>query len=134
MKIGEYVRTEYGISKIIGIYPEKTMIFIETDNGLGNCSSTQNGELRKGIVVLEEDYRNFIDNNVKEKLIDLIQVGDYVNGMEVIDITPYYGLVLNEIDYNVKNGLRNYHINNEQDIKSIVTKEQFESMEYKLGE
>ena len=132
MKIGDYVRTEYGISKIIGIFPERTMIFIETDNGLGNCNSSQNGKLRKGIVVLEEDYRKFIDNNVKQEPIDLIEVGDYVNGTPInekyINVNGNV-IVKNECDDDY------YSIAFEnKDIKSIVTKEQFESMEYKVVE
>lgn len=125
MKIGDYVRTEYGISKIIGIFPERTMVFIETDNGLGNCNSIQNGKLRKGILILEEDYRNFIDNNVKEKPIDLIEVGDYVNGIKVND-KGQSTLIFYDSD-------GDYYLDNEN-IETIVTKEQFENIKYRIGE
>ena len=125
MKVGNYVRTEYGISKIIGIYPQKTLVFIETDNGLGNCNCIEKGKLRKGIAVLEEDYRNFIDNNVKEKPIDLIEAGDYINGNKVDAVGKRY-----LIFYDGDGDIELY----DNDIKSIVTKEQFENMEYRIGE
>ncbi len=61
-------------------------------------------------------------------IIDLIEVGDYVNGMQVSRICfdedgerilNFYGSILELIN---------------EDIKSIVTKEQFSQMEYKVGE
>ena len=64
-------------------------------------------------------------------LIDILQVGDYVNGLPVMKIE------INE------DGERNIYVGEENttfgwlvyyDIKSIVTKEQFESMEYRTGD
>ena len=56
-------------------------------------------------------------------IIDLVQVGDYVNGEKVLSIDT--------------DDCKDYNINNKGwncfEIKSIVTKEQFESMEYKIG-
>lgn len=127
MKIGDYVRTEYGISKITGIYPNGTMIFIETDNGLGDYTSIENGKIRKGILILEEDYINFIDNHIKEKPIDLIEVGDYVNKKEITNLSKSIGggtIALNTPDSDIDIF--------EKDIKTIVTKEQFENVEYIL--
>lgn len=62
-------------------------------------------------------------------IIGLIEVGDYVNGH----------LVLNVLDFNDNTrilSLEKIYDSNivEEDIKSIVTKEQFESMKYKVGE
>lgn len=59
---------------------------------------------------------------------DLIEVGDYVNGLKVIDI------VENDIyisDYYAESYIGVVKV---KDIKSIVTKENFSSMEYKVGE
>ena len=64
--------------------------------------------------------------------IDLIEVGDYVNGHRVLEIFKdriKFGedsLVLAR-----KSNYDNYYLYIEE-IKSIVTKEQFESMSYKL--
>lgn len=126
MKVGDYVRTPYGIVKIKNIFCETGYVFIETDNEIGDCSMVNKGVLRKGIIVMENDYANFRENNVKEKPIDLIEVGDYVNGECVSCITPN-----NYIETGYGEELEGLH---NDDIKSIVTKEQFESIEYKVVE
>ena len=61
--------------------------------------------------------------NASYNIIDLIEVGDYVNGERVINIIKKHKY-LEVSDEEV--------IIDEKDIKSIVTKEQFESMEYKI--
>lgn len=55
-----------------------------------------------------------------------INVGDYVNGLKVIDIV--------ENDIYISNYYAESYIGvvKVKDIKSILTKEQFESMEYKI--
>lgn len=59
-------------------------------------------------------------------IIDILEVGDYVNGNEIYRINwDSLGLILETTNYSK---LR------EKDIKSIVTKEQFEQMAYKVGE
>ena len=66
-------------------------------------------------------------------IIDLLLVGDYVNGHKVskVVITPLLReLELEEVGYYVDSPEEI----TEEDIKSIVTKEQFSSMEYRLGE
>lgn len=59
-------------------------------------------------------------------IMDLIEVGDYVNGEKVLLKNEGYIKVGTGRDYIV--------VNNEKFIKSIVTKEQFEQMAYKVGE
>ena len=69
-------------------------------------------------------------------IIDLIEVGDYVNGYKVL----FAGATTwdndgNVIDKRVKINYDGYDRWLSEDfIKSIVTKECFESMEYKVGE
>lgn len=65
-----------------------------------------------------------------DNLIDILQVGDYVNGYKVdgLDLgTTGEKIRLHTDSYD------NLDFNNNE-IKLIVTKEQFESMEYKIGE
>jgi hypothetical protein len=69
-------------------------------------------------------------------IIDLIEVGDYVNGekvWEVIRKDMYHfgnGIILkDEKDQDIYS---NFRYSKFEDIKSIVTKEQFESMQYKV--
>ena len=73
------------------------------------------------------------DNLVKEpsnNIIDLIEVGDYVNGCYVDEIIS---------DNDSWDDRKHFHLLkfisyfSEEDIKSIVTKEQFESMSYEVG-
>lgn len=75
------------------------------------------------------NYDRFI-NDYKPKasynIIDLIEVGDYVNGYKVDFVQD---------GYVVFNHNHPYQLNiYPKDIKSIITKEQFESMSYKVGE
>ena len=72
-------------------------------------------------------------------IIDLIEVGDYVNGEKVIriDKDPFIkgqiNLWTNTITSNYWGDISLSPII-EKDIKSIVTKEMFSSMEYRLGD
>ena len=61
-----------------------------------------------------------------ENLIDLIEEGDYVDKLRVVDKNEDY-IVLETFDERI-------WVHKDEPIKSIVTKEQFESMEYKVKE
>lgn len=110
MKIGVYVRTKKG--EIFDCYESEQMhkpIYYPK-------KSKTNGFIDYGDVYKKSD-----------NLIDILQVGDYVNGSYVegfIEKNKFQNkLIITEagmIDNN--------------DIKSIVTKEQFSYMEYKIGE
>lgn len=57
-------------------------------------------------------------------IIYILEIGDYVNGERVVYINHKYEyLEVSDEEYIIK----------KEDIKSIVTKEQFEQMEYRLG-
>jgi hypothetical protein len=132
MNIGDYIRTPFGITKCIN----KQQIIIE-DNLF--C------ETKYGYLYYLEDYDdemcNITDSNLdeykhSENIIDLIEVGDYVNGYKITDYTEidkYNDEKILYADLNVNSSSEYIAIHNE-DIKSIVTKEQFESMEYKVVE
>lgn len=91
----------------------------------------------------EANYTNNLSfKNVlkaSHNIIDLIEVGDYVNGSKVVDISiigkdkEKWVWVEQMEDTDNKYGDDYVGYNNEQ-IKSIVTKEQFESMSYRIGE
>lgn len=70
--------------------------------------------------------------NFSPNIIDLIEVGDYVNGHLVVEISENIQikpLVVTEVDG--KDGaVRHFYA--EKSIKSIVTHEQFASMQYRL--
>ena len=68
--------------------------------------------------------------NASHNIIDLIEVGDYVNGYPIYEILEYKdntrAIVIADDNKSI------IWQESSQDIKSIVTKEQFESMSYKL--
>lgn len=71
-------------------------------------------------------------------IIDILEKGDYVNGSKILGFENEY---IKEDDKYVPFGIitENCYLDNnswltEKDIKSIVTKEQFESMKYEVGE
>jgi len=108
IEIGEYVRTKNGYILKNTIKEHKHII--------------------DGIINQNEKYKYEFDNIEKhsKNIINLIEVGDYVNGYKVEFIQN------NEIIYNRNHP---YKINLlAKDIKSIVTHERFEQMEYKLEE
>ena len=119
MKIGDYVRTNKGIAKIIGKnddvryhYPNAW----ETDTYLE----------------INDDTEYVYDENIiksSSNIIDLIEEGDFVNGSKVIDIAqaPKRAIYIEDIQQH----LALIPITN---INRVVTKEHFESMEYKVGE
>ena len=76
---------------------------------------------------LFDDYYYFEPEQIyksSNNIIDLIEEGDYVNGTIVTTKTPNKYIEL-DYSYNRKGCY-------EEDIKTVVTKEQFESMQYKI--
>ena len=80
---------------------------------------------------IDSDYIELHKSKYSHNIIDLIEEGDYVNGYKVSfkgdDYQPFV-----QCDYPVEEGSTNHYRFYEKDIKSIVTKEQFESMSYKV--
>jgi len=108
LEVGMYVRTHKGICKIEGFASTLTDDYIENEKG----SMIPKNEIKK----------------VNHNIIDLIEAGDYVNGLKVIDIV--------EKDIYASNFYADQYIEliKIKDIKSIVTKEMFENMSYKIGD
>ena len=104
-----YVRTKWGyICKIININD-----FREPSMKYGVEAS-----YLKDIMFIGDDDILKTSHNI----IDIVQVGDYVNGYEVTSKDQFLGF--GNHDW--------YMLDNE--IKSIVTKEQMEQMAYKVGD
>ena len=93
------------------------------------------------ITLDSERYNRTTRNVIKasNNIIDLIEVGDYVNGSEVLDFENKY---VKENDEFVRFGVitENCYLENtdswiiEKDIKSIVTKEHFKTFSYRVEE
>lgn len=91
-----------------------------------------------------EEFITFIDlNNEKDinkitkvsyNIIDVLEVGDYVNGNKVIEIEKNYKFIDGTIRDILWTDTKMQKAIWYETIKSIVTHEQFEQMAYKAGE
>ena len=120
MKVGDYVRTDDGcICKVL----KYTNI---SDNDFYVNTDSKYDVIYKSWIVKSSP-----------NIIDLIEVGDYVNGYEIIDII-YEKDNIKYLETEITKFDNVYPIGNvdiyKNDIKSILTKEQFKSMEYRIGE
>lgn len=122
LEVGMYVRLVNDVEDIVVI--NKIANVFETTILTENDGSIYQGEYTKENVV-----------KASYNIIDLIEVGDYVNGKKIVDVGcltngPREGTKV--IDYYITPSAVSYLKN--EDIKSVVTKEQFEYMEYRIGE
>jgi hypothetical protein len=129
LEVGMYIRTPNGIDKI-------TSFIKECVTGYG--FSTQAGchlFWHKELDYFSIDGECFDKEEIEasHNIIDLIEVGDYVNGAKVNFVYRPGGKQVFRIELDVV-GLKGHMICENKDIKSIVTKEQFESMSYKVDE
>ena len=117
LEVGMYVRTNDGYIFKLGYYDKKE---------------------KRWMYFVEEDWYPVYESEselakASHNIIDLIEVGDYVNGYKVSfkdnDYKPFV-----QCDYPVQEGTTNHYRFYEEAIYSIVTKEQFSQMEYKVGE
>ena len=117
MKVGDYVRTKDGcVGKIIDINLGDFQTRYELDNS----------------DEFHYEYKNDIIKS-SPNIIDLIEVGDYVNGKKVTKTN-----LDRSIDKRARILCEDPHFDcldemyANEDIKSIVTKEQFESAKYEV--
>lgn len=113
LKFNEYCRTKLGeIFRVVGI-----------------------NEFDRNIFYDKHGARYYRDEIIKhsENIIDLIEVGDYVNGIKVLATTRFNE---DEIGICVYKDNEDMHctILKKENIKSIVTKEKFEQVEYRIEE
>ena len=122
MKVGDYIRDKRGmIAKIKKFWIYHNVTFIITDKDT----------ISESIVVKSSP-----------NIIDLIEIGDYVNGCLIVEISkdPFIkgqiNLWTNMIISEGEPFPNEYYKAKilEKDIKSILTKEQFENCMYKIGE
>lgn len=125
LEVGMYVRTKkYGIAKIIGGISDKFNIDVFKKDGYTlRCQKERD--------ILKASFN----------IIDLIEEGDYVNGEKVIALKK--DISERNIHFNSKkcNIFTDYSLAEnwyfgieDKDIKSIVTKEQYKNIEYRIGE
>ena len=116
IKVGEYVRTKYGIiTKLKEIdarfyWFDKVIYYDDID------------------FLAEDELKKYILNH-NPNIIDLIQKGDYVNEKKISNVDKFDNT--NVIEWE-DGDIYKTTIQNDNFIKSIVTKEQFESIKYEV--
>ena len=124
LEVGMYVRTDLGnIGKILEeythqnykvSYPEPQEWVLDTGYILNEAMMYQNEEIIK----------------TSHNIIDLLEVGDYVNGEKITRVIPQDICGDEVLDY------QHIFVNDKEifkhEINSIVTKEQFESIKYEV--
>ncbi len=120
IQIGEYVRINkdrryIGIGKLVRISSADKTIYVEMS-----------------VNSLPISYDKEQITKHSKNIIDLIEVGDYVNGEKVLCFKN------ENCDYDIgteySDDFGEYYGYNEEEIKTIVTKEQFNAIEYKVEE
>lgn len=116
LEVGHFIRTIKGIGRIEEITEDKTEIYFNCDTGLTISF------IKKDFT--QEEMAQYYKHS--DNIIDLIEVGDYVNGLPVVHNAKNNGgnivIVVNGDAYN------------EEEIKSILTKEQYENNCYKVDD
>ena len=127
IEVGEYVRTEEGYIGILIEYIPNALNYLKID--VGKEIRRDNG--------MSDNYiytRYGFQLKHSKHLIDLIEVGDYVNGREVKHIAMFEGFP----DYPKLIFVDETHLIPDDtcendEIQTILTKEQFEANCYKVG-
>ena len=129
MKVGDYIRTNDGyIAKYLGCKTNSAnQLFHYFDGTIRNIASYVYEEDK---FLWDDELKNIIKTS--PNIIDLIEVGDYVNGERVFGFGKF------EYDDGTEE-ITSLTLDKTisclpKDIKSMLTKEQFESMEYKVKE
>lgn len=122
LKENMYVRNCYGrIAKIEDI-----------EDNIAHCDNWLYQRYEEFITFIELNNEKDINKITKVSfdIIDILEVGDYVNGYPIYEIVEYEDDTRAIVIANDNKSI----IWEKQDIKSVVTKQQFENMEYRIGE
>lgn len=114
LEVGMFVKYKRGA--INGYVPPRIARIVD-------CSDDLLIKIDNGQCILRDDVIK-----ASHSLIDLIEVGDYVNGKRVYNISIVDGLKY--LDVEVEDYLSDMPFINADQITSVVTKEQFESVKY----
>ena len=101
--------------------------YVRTDNG----EIHKVIDIEKGSIKIKSQYKEWIGLccivKHSKQLVDLIDVGDFVNGFPILE-PIYNGNTMYGIDEGYENFKKSFG-----EIKTILTKEQFEANCYKVG-
>lgn len=135
LKVGMYVRNENGISKYLGL--GKDVLTNDESNQFKHYANQHLFDRNIfdvghdwGNTLSDEEFKNidkYIEKEPSYNPIDLIEIGDYVNGLVVTRICV--DEETNKKYLNLYGSISEWE---NEDIKSIVTKEQFNSVKYEV--
>lgn len=117
IRVGEYIRTKYGIAKVIRDNKDEKAYFdnYDIDKELDGCNFINDFEILKH----------------SSDILELIEVRDFINGLRILDLERKEDRILACI---AKIGPKEYwQTFYKEDIIDIVTKEQFEHEKYIVG-
>ena len=121
IKVGEYGRTNKG----------KIFIFAWLENSDGKRYTNKvllgNGKIFENKFYYFDDGEEIVKHS--KNIIDLIEVGDYVNGEQVSNVDKIDNI--NFIEW-TDGDMYKTEIENDKFIETIVTKEMMESISYKV--
>ena len=123
IEVGEYIRTKDGIIGIFDRYSSRK------ENSLYKSSFCCFIKI-KGRKTPLQCCKEYIVKHSKN-LIDLIEVGDFVNGHRVVN--EMWGQDDNDLYFEIEGGFNKAQYIGEKDIKTILTKEQMKANCYKVG-
>lgn len=124
MNVGDYCyikgkSRDYGIGKIVQ---------------LNSGYSSNGGELIDILFKHSEHAVPKKDVISSPQIIDLIQCNDYVNGYKVIGIVKGFKILVDKLELDTTTGLCHHKSIMAKNIKTIVTHEQMEAMQYRVEE
>lgn len=117
MGVGDYVRTKDGSIDKIKYIDNENNTFLENYNKENNIFGA-----------------NSIIKKSSPQIIDLIEVGDYVNGYKVIEIAKGFKILVDKLELDTTTGLYHHKSIMTKNIKTIITHEQMEAMQYRVEE
>lgn len=126
IQVGEYVRTKKGnIGKVIDIDKRNYWIdrYIRKESGIPYEFLEKNNEQLKNNIVKHS-----------KNIIDLIEKDDFINGRLVLQVDYKNKNVCLLIPFSDTNANTNIMWYGFEDIKTILTHEQFENNIYRIGE
>ena len=112
----------------------KENMYVRTKGGIIDKILKLNKSYVKGVSQKDELYAYDIDNIVKASynIIDILEVGDYVNGDKIFNIDDCKG-AMRQFYYDYENP--NDDVGHwQEEIKSVITHEQMEQMAYKVSD
>lgn len=124
IEVNEYVRTEEGYLGILIAINKQDYNYLVVDTSI---EVRKDGYPSTYLYLKKENIKNH-----SKQLIDLIEVGDIVNGMEVLAVME--DMQTGELHLEMTSNYTNEEIGDcsiyDKDIKAILTKEQMEANQY----